>query len=542
MAYNKSTNKTSQPSADQSEERKPFNRNNKKGDCSNNRDKKRGNRGKAMPKQDPFWYAEDPQAILDMASINFLETVGDVLPESMADRVPGVLIVKYKPTVGSELHEIDGARTYTAKAADAYFEVLTQGYSAEVPFEAPDMLMATLAGESLYAAMIEGKRVYGLMKKYAQFNSYYARDVVLALGFDFDDWKENLANFRSEFNILVNEVNKTVAVPKDFAIGDRWEFLGSHVFSDSVDPEYGTAIAWVSSGHLTYTPTLLDTGTCLTWTSKPSGSMTVQQYMQYLNGLLGALKDSDVRSMFGATRRVYSQDQLKTATPIDKDFEIDILHHDIVEAIMHNMIWPDAQCSGIKGFAHEVDSSNDNTNVALYQTSLGDICSYIVGEYNTSVGASTIRQPGSFLFDLYEHMYTPGNVLDMTSNMQFMDTDNIKPIGSTTQGIHLVCRTEAVEQVFVYGHNGVSFQVFKFNLVSAFALSTPNIAWISHINSCPILGFGTITTNIPYKCDYLGEIDKYTVLEKSFLKKLHSKTLYKLLAMPQNSKSITSRH
>lgn len=69
----------------------------------------RGSRGKGKGKgkdrcppekqypQDPFWYAQDAQAIADMAGLPWNEVVGSLIPSTAQDIVPGAMVAEYYP-------------------------------------------------------------------------------------------------------------------------------------------------------------------------------------------------------------------------------------------------------------------------------------------------------------------------------------------------------------------------------------------------------------------------------------------------------------
>lgn len=497
-------------------------------------------------KQDPFWYAKDEKAIKNMANLPFLEVLGEVIGQSR-DYVPGIVTFRYFPTIGSEGYiegEGSGADNaslngYATRAAQAYYNYVVEGFTGGVDFEAPDLMMTAIAGDSLMAAMMEGKRAYGLAKYYLQFNNTYAATALKALGFEPKALISNLADFRAEYNIRVNQINKLIAVPKQFYIGDRWEFQNAFIFTDTDDPDFSTGYAWVSQAALKYTPTLIDTGTCLTWLQKSTNSqgidfMTQESYFAYIDELINALVDDDVRSMFGAIRRVYSDGDLKQLSELEEGYSTPVIRNDVVAMQVHNMSWVSGGVFGIYGkLVNGAFSQAPLTNVPLYQDANGALISVIAC---TKEAWQPLAGYTERLLDLYDHLATPDVVLDATTTMTFA-TGRIQS-GSTATGndyYRMACRTEVVFRVQAWA--GAQVWDIPYSMKqSDVGASIYTVSAMSHLDSHPIMlvtdGGGNVLT-------YLGEIDKYTIVANSVLEKMHNRSLYQLLAMPANSKSVT---
>nr|AVX53655.1 putative capsid [Marmot picobirnavirus] len=510
-----------------------------KSECQNQGDKRNGGN---TPLQDPFWYAKDDNAVKDIASLPFLETLGEPLtPVASGDAVPGVMVLQYKPTIGSDSTIADSGTNYKTRGANAYFQYVTQGFTGGVDFEAPDLLMGALAGESLIALMEEGRRAYGVTKYYLQQNNTYASTAVRALNFDYDDLCANLADFRAEFNIRVDQINKTVAIPKSFAIGDRWEFISRYIFTDTDNPEWSSAIAWQMTAALQYNPVKLTTGTCLTWLKLPS-TMTVDEYFAQIDTLINALTDDDVRSMFGSIRRVYAESDLRMVEQLNEDYLTPVLRHDIVSAQVHNACWSNDLLEGWAPNSLLTVSSENTEDVAVYQTANGGIHAKVL---HVTTSEQDDGPTSSVLLDMYDHLAEPGNILDITANIQVPAGRVVSatPTGSTADANLLVCRSEALERVLLY-NPGTTMTVPK--CVNIGGSTLPNelqaIARASHVDSHPLIYFYSSNAATPqvYRFGFIaGEINKYTIVGTPVLAKMHEKTQYQLLSMPSNSKSVT---
>lgn len=523
--------------------------------------------------QDPFWYAQDQKAIENMASFPWNEVVGSRFPgigaKDNSDKTPAIVVYPVWHMIGSG----DVSKNnYLTRAADSYYQYVTQGFTGSVDFEAPDLLFTALAAESLLSVMIEGKRAYGMMRYYLQSNKYYAKTMIDALGFSYESLKKDLAEFRSQYNIRVSQLNKIIAVPKSFFIGDRWEYLSSWIFTDTDSPEYSTAYAYKIAAALKYEATASTTGTALSWAVKPYNNMTVDQFFDYIDELVNALIDNDARDVFGAVRRVYDDSQLKTISELDEDFTTTIVRNDIIAMSLHNAM-PLGQFQ-----ASITAKDKPSIMLPLVQTPIGAIASTVYGNYmggSASIGENTypcVYEPKEFILDMYDHTISPANVLDATASMITLDYDD--RILNESGGIVLakvICRSEIISLPIMYSlyDNGQSeaavyAPIYISNPHFTFAANSNGATWtksdatkriseFSHLDSHTIMRvmdtptvdnitIGDKSTQV-YRFHavmaYIGEIDKYTGISAEKLSQMHEKSQYQLLSMPSNAKSVT---
>lgn len=523
--------------------------------------------------QEPFWYAKDEKAIANMATFPWNDIVGDKYPgvtrgTTSNDRTPAIVTYPVWHCIGSR----DVTRNnYLTRAADTYYQYVTQGFTGAVDFEAPDLLFTALAGESLLALLIEGKRAYGLMKYYLQYNKYYARTIVRALGFDFDDLNKKMAEFRTQYNIRVAQINKLIAIPKSFFIGDRWEYLSSWVFTDTDSPEYSTAYAYVIQACLKYEATAINTGTSLSWVNKSSDFFTVTSFFTFLDSLINALTDSDARDIYGAIRRVYNPSDLKVVSELEEDFTTTVVRNDVIAMAIHNTVT-------LQRFDSSVTATNDATKfLPITQSPEGAIVSNVYGNYvggSAAMGSKTLKfnfEPKEFILDMYDHAVTPGNILDATVNMTVLDFTDQRISGNTILN-RAICRSEliATPQIHFINDLGVevTFNAPLFLSTSDYSFTADSagetwsgdgvddeIAMFSHLDSHTLMRIletpAEISKEIGETMDlvnyfnsinvkaYLGEIDRYTGLSLTDLAKMHEVSQYQLLSMPDNSKSVT---
>lgn len=516
-------------------------------------------------KQDPFWYAVDATAVANMASFPWTEVVGTPISKAKTDVLPGIAVYRYMPTVGSFQNE-DNVNLLD-RTATAFFNYTVQGFTGGVDFQASDLLMSEIAAASLFAALIEGKRTYGILSYYLQLNKYYARNICRALGFNFDDLTSNLANFRMRWNMYAQEFNKTIPLAKSFAISDRWDYINSFIFTDTSSPEYSTASVYVPHAYLKYDATTAKTGTCLRWEYKHD-YMSVDDYFEMIENLFDALNDDDVRSMFGAVRRVYDQGNFKVLNEIDPSFVTPVIQNDVVAGALHNAEWINRNDFYYAALLPEDYSADGNEylDVACYQDNNGRILSLPVVSSGTPYQSfeqnvlNYLSNKDEYLFDCYDSLNTPSNVLDMTVNMQMIGPKYDEIETSEGSDVHsrsryrVICRSEMLIGVELWGEFAYSvinseteFNYSHLNkVIDSDTLNGSNIIplmHLSHVDSHPLIEIVQGTSQAfpadALQLGYLGEIDRYTYLSRRDLSNIHQQSFWKMLMMPANTKSTT---
>lgn len=537
-------NKTVEMASDASN-KKGNNRNhkNKNGHRSGGQDKRLGRRC-----QDPMWYAADEAALKNMASLPWNKVIGDALSYNGGDRVPGIIIYPFLPTINTGF----STNSYARRAADIYYQALTQGYTGGVEFEAPDLLFTALAAESLFYLMIEGKRAYGSLNYYLQLNSYYARSIVEALGFDYDDLKSDMANFRTEFNIRVNQIAKSVAVPKSFMIGDRWEFICSFLFTDVEAADYSTVFAYRPAGYLKYDATTMTTGTSLAMISRPE-KYTVNSYFAMIDTLLRALVDDDVRGMFGALRRVYQDAEFKKPTALDENFVTEIRRNDVVSAALHNAYPLERVKYYSLGTAGDLV---DNTGIAIFQTASGEIVSNALTCSITAADAAdtAFPFPEEYLLDIFDNNTTPGIVIDTTAHWHVVNAAATVTTAGTKKWVPVQGRSELLLNPIMYTYELgttvtdpplVPYKIRMFYRAGDSTFNTSDMqmwAAFSHVNSHTFVRAYAKPGDSRPGCRIVrqfGELDRYTTVAPETVADLQSRCMFKMLLLPEAQKSTT---
>lgn len=189
-------------------------------DCRNYRD------------NDPAWYAQNPQLLVDYASLPFGNPLGSRLPTSVVhdtsvDSVPGIMCLYYTPSIGVAHGETD---PINIAMRNVYAYVRHQN-SGSANYDGPDLMLYIIAMDSCYTYFAWIKRLYGQMMLYSNYNRYYPAALVYSEGVDFMDLQNNLANFRGYINQYAVKLN-AMCVPASMSYMARHSWMASHIYVD----------------------------------------------------------------------------------------------------------------------------------------------------------------------------------------------------------------------------------------------------------------------------------------------------------------------
>lgn len=511
-------------------------------------------------KQDPFWYAQDERAIQNMGNIPFNTPFGAGFEQpnitNHVDLVPGVVVNWFSPCIYSDVQQSD---SYATRAAHAYYQYVTQGFTGGVDFEAPDLLMTAIAGSQVFMGMAAIKRMMGIVHYYLQLNPWYAEKLVSSIGLDYSDLVNNYRDYVARYNVMAAQINKTIAVPAKFFAAQRWVFLASYLFSDAADPEYSTLYMWMPKTILQYDATTMPTGTCLMEADfvpvhSSSNLYTLGDLMNNVDHCIRLLLDDDVRAIFGAVRRVYSDGEFMKIQPYADDFATPILKHDVMAMEFHNMetlnMSPTDRASVLASPSavtyYDGQGHLEATKVRVYQDEngrIGDSYYILEGEsamYNPLANSSN-RAGADHILDLYDHMVNPGNVLDATAfklaiaksaGFNVADDQLNKPAHKLNFRSEIILGMEVV----VLATTTPYLSFIAHTCCTTSHLSEYQMGQLTRVDSHPLVGIWK-TSLIGYD-GFFGELNKYTMISEDLISRTNNLSQYTLLMMPENSKNL----
>lgn len=333
---------------------------------------------------DISWYNANPQLMQDAASLSYAEALGLMTDfggsnDSTGYRIPGICVVSMAPSFGISS---DGSSVLNVAARRLYAYV-RHANSGSRNYEAADLMTYVLAMSSVYAAYSELARLYGTVRLYSTINRYIAKGLVSALGYDYDDIVQNLAQLRYTINNFAVRVN-SLCVPKDLDIFHRHAFIPTYWWKDS-DEDKAALYAFQFDHYFKWSGTAYDTGSALIMTETPWGYNS--------NGVVGSCKYSDIVTfcdtiikdlmsnedigiMSGDIKKAFG-DNLFIVNGIPEDYAVLPLFDEMVLAQIHNANSVGYVVTGSSGtnsaalIKPDVHQSNGQLIFTPYVTALG---------------------------------------------------------------------------------------------------------------------------------------------------------------------------
>lgn len=122
--------------------------------------------------------------------------------------IPGIMVLETVPSFGVS-H--DGESNINT-ASKAYFTTTRSKNGGRTNYDAPDQTTYFVGMSSCYSCLNWIQRIYGTIKAFTPTNKYLARQLVLAMGVDYDDIYPNIVSFWGRINLLVSKI-ASFAVP-----------------------------------------------------------------------------------------------------------------------------------------------------------------------------------------------------------------------------------------------------------------------------------------------------------------------------------------
>lgn len=508
---------------------------------------------------DPQWYVREGQLAKDVASISFNTALGVTTPLDMdngggdyADSVPlkfsapGVMAINYVPSVGISRN---GYSPINIAAKNLYSWVRHQN-SGSKNYDSPDLILYVMAMDSVFAAIQHLQRAYGTARVYSQVNRYVGDAYLTAMGFEPADVRANLAQFRAQINMLIVKAS-VFAIPNTFSMFKRHAWMNRVIFQDS-DLEKCQVYMYRPMGLFKYIETNgaghCDLTLCASQVNAPSSGMeyvgslkwTTAQWFAYVDDMLTALTSSeDIGIMSGDILKAYGRENLFSLALVPEDYSLEVTYSEEVLDQIHNTIFSGAQLRTI------LDPTNQDQlkKVNLGSWSISQDTS--IGDGALLYGPQVIRKRDlsiKHILDINEKDPSPERVLVSTRNM-ICGTSNAITIGSSPYTYETIeaCASDICVDAIMYRFvptegGGILLQADRMfttdgteaetllGLVGAYTAFTK--APIVYLYSSPRAGADAHQNAI------IGQIDNYTIIDRSTLSKMHESAILSMLGVP----------
>lgn len=279
---------------------------------------------------DASWYMRYPELAKDASKIPFTTPLGKypfvdtngIMNNKFktgdeAFAIPGIMAINWIPTIGQS----DDQNSPVNIVSREVYSFVRHANSGHSNYDAPDLMMYILAMDSLYSFYAAMVRAYGVMMLYNGMNRYMPKRLVEAMGFDFDNLSQNLAQFRWLINQVAYKLT-SMYVPAGMSYFERHIWLNSGVYVDSPSIKAQTYV-FKQSAYYTYSATAA-TGYVakLVYTPVPD-KLTFAKCANFVNSMLNPiLADEDMNIISGDMLRAFGAENLFTVSPISEDYVV----------------------------------------------------------------------------------------------------------------------------------------------------------------------------------------------------------------------------
>lgn len=253
----------------------------------------------------------------DLQATKYSSTGVKVTPVSQASQA--IFRIDYLPSIGVSNQRVDAINM----AAVQLYTAIRHVNSGAKNYEAADVMMEVLAVRDIMTEIFECKRALGVANYYNYYNHNLPDLLLKALGFNPDDLRANIAQYRGRLNLIINKFN-SFAIPGYFKAFLRSAFIGNQVFGDS-DAIRGQLYIYKKAGYYTWSPVTSTSGTSLVYTAHSDSIQNMSARLDIIETQLDAMYlDEDAITMSGDILKLYSdkQGELYTLTQIDEGYTV----------------------------------------------------------------------------------------------------------------------------------------------------------------------------------------------------------------------------
>lgn len=247
---------------------------------------------------DPMWYAQNPQLLVDFASFPFGVPIGNRLQTGITTidqgSIPGIMSLEFQPVIGIARSENSPVNIATRNI----YSFVRHANSGHSNYDSPDLMLYILAMDSVYTMHAFMKRALGVALTSSPYNRYYQRAVLTAMGVDPDDLLTNIANFRGFVNQYAVKMG-SMCIPNSMSYMARHSWMCEGLYVDSVAAKAQTYL---------YTPSYLwkfsldeqGAGQLVPQSVASGVPLTTQQMILIAQGLLDPIvSNEDMNIMSG---------------------------------------------------------------------------------------------------------------------------------------------------------------------------------------------------------------------------------------------------
>lgn len=324
---------------------------------------------------DVSWYAGNDVLLRDSASLPYSWPTGNTLNlgdeslfiEDQESSIPGVMQINYVPTYGTSTAIMDPMNV----AATSMFEYLAHAVSRNsMPYDAPDIMQFAICMDSISYLMTWCTRLYGAINFYNQQNRYLPESIFKLMHVDFNDFKRNMANFRYNFNRIVQLVNESLRLPADMPIFKRHAFLCANIYAEGSDANsqlyWYNPEGWYNMGQEDVDGVTMPVVKWHSFKTAFTQPMTSENIIDLLEGLIvPLLNNQDIQVMCGDIEKAYGSDKMIKFTSLPEMLILEpVVNTEVLEQMKNTKVYDfNSGCSIVVKPDFDVHQSYDGSHL-----------------------------------------------------------------------------------------------------------------------------------------------------------------------------------
>lgn len=507
-----------------------------------------------------------------------------------ANPVPGVMAFAWVPTFGNYACKppVTVASPYDPstsvkltpppiamnQSSNSTYSFVMHANSRSYDWTAPDLNILCQAGIEVFSIITAMKRAFGFARSIREETLYRPEAVLAALGFNYDDLRNNLGQAWWDLNNLIVQTRQ-IWVPDVFPILNRRIEMNTNIYKDA-EGEYSQLYLYVQSRYYSYDSTATKSGGGLRFVKDSTGAefkpgvtagystsgvqQNVYKWKEWVNvcqSMIDALIDSEDRgNIYGNLLAAYGSEHIIAIPEVEVDYRIEPAYSPEISMQIENtmILSRDLAPIGLVQFADKLyPVYNDGTSRTGSRT-VSAARQHILNFHVTSdvtpemiLLATRFQSLGVFpaqipLLDNKTDLpklgrawvpYSAGSEI-VVSSVIIADpngstdwssaANNMK--GTMTFAGYYVATGERSSANADYWYASMAFDWHPFMTQGGAMTLTydPGTSFITDSN---------ITTTGAYPTDYYGDFDKYSWSEETILYQLQSTAEYSLWGVPQ---------
>lgn len=479
---------------------------------------------------DPKWYTNNQQLVLDAGSFSFNTAAGSLLrglyPDGRDTAFSGVMSFRVLMTPGMS----DNPFSPINIAARSMYDMVNYKNSRNFSYDAPDLMTYVYSVASAYSYWAWMQRTYGILNTYSQINRYVPDAICKAAGADPDDIRLNMAQFRYYINLFARKIN-VLAVPAGMPIFERYMWLFTNVYMDSNNVKAGLYLMR-PYGFYKFREDVKD-GSAAQMVTMPKPYMKLSDMITYGDQLAEALLSSqDINNMSTDILKAY-EGNVMSLPDTPAEYGVIPVYNETVLNQFHNA----------KAFGNFIIDAPSSSGEGIYTLgSSGNLVQdpksgHLLYSLELADNAKLAKlKAESVLLDTGIENPTPEDVFEMTRLIPMVDlaTGNMKECGADIildYSIYAITATPTGVELQVGIENEATYSFFVEN---SGIYSLGNICdRVTKFDWHPFI-YATIlkTDQSVGGTAIMGDVYNYTTISRNSLAKLHEAALLSMFTLP----------